>query len=129
MTEIHIFRHGETEWNLEGRMQGFLDSQLTTLGRQQAREAKSKLKGLRFDVAYSSTSSRAFETVQILSEDLDLQIYKDEALREINLGVWEGMLHTDVKSKYSTEHENFWSKPSEYKGVGGENFLSSPKDL
>ncbi len=66
MAEIHIFRHGETEWNLEGRMQGFKDSPLTSLGKSQAVEARKKIELVDFEVAYCSTSSRAVDTAKLL---------------------------------------------------------------
>ncbi len=65
MAELHIFRHGETEWNLTGRMQGFKDSPLTSLGKFQAIEARKKIEYMYFDAAYCSTSIRAFETTNL----------------------------------------------------------------
>lgn len=123
MTEIHIFRHGETEWNIAGRMQGFKDSPLTELGKSQAIEARSKIAHLDFAGAYSSTSSRASETAQILINGKNIPIYQADELKEINMGRWEGMKYHDVKEQFATQHDHFWNQPSRFQMEGAESFF------
>jgi broad specificity phosphatase PhoE len=122
MAEIHIFRHGETEWNLEGRMQGFKDSALTERGKSQAIDARGKIEFVDFDVAYCSTSSRAVDTTKLLLNGHQVPIHKLDNLREINMGKWEGMRYDDVKQQYSLEHYDFWNNPGKFKAVEGESF-------
>ncbi|NGN97291.1 histidine phosphatase family protein [Grimontia sp. S25] len=122
MTEIHIFRHGETEWNIEGRMQGFKDSPLTELGKAQAVAARKKIEHVNFDAVFCSTSSRASDTAKILVNDVDIPIYETDELREINMGSWEGMKHSDAKEQFATDYYDFWNRPGCYRMNGAESF-------
>ncbi len=122
-TEIHLFRHGETEWNRVGKMQGHLNSPLSPEGVKQAVDARKKIEGLQFDYAYSSSSGRALETISLLLGDRELAAVPLDDLREINLGVWEGFAAEEVKRRYPLQYNAFWSKPEEYDPVcGGESF-------
>ncbi|WP_087017334.1 histidine phosphatase family protein [Thaumasiovibrio subtropicus] len=124
MTEIHLFRHGQTEWNLTGRMQGFKDSPLTALGQQQALEARGKVDGVVFDAAYSSTTSRAYDTAKLLLDSAILDVTQLDDLREINMGVWEGMQREEVEKHYAADYHSFWQQPSQFSAEGAETFLS-----
>jgi broad specificity phosphatase PhoE len=122
-TEIHLFRHGETVWNRVGKMQGHLNSPLSPVGVKQAVDARKKIEGLPFDYAYSSSSGRALETISLLLDDCEFPVVPLDDLREINLGVWEGVAVEEVKRRYPLQHHAFWSKPEEYIPVsGGESF-------
>jgi len=96
--EIFVLRHGETEWNAQGRMQGALNSPLTDLGREQAAQqaailADYDLSG--FDVI-CSPQGRAFETAAIALARQVSHIRTDDALREIGVGQWAGKLRSDL---------------------------------
>lgn len=121
-TEIHLFRHGETEWNKVGKMQGHMNSPLTADGIKQAVEARAKISGLQFDHAYSSSSGRALETMNLLLDERKLTVKQHDGLREIHLGEWEGVPAEEVKRVYSEQYYNFWHKPEEYVPCGGESF-------
>lgn len=121
-TEIHLFRHGETLWNRVGKMQGHLNSPLSSDGVQQAVEARKKIKGLQFDYAYSSSSGRALETLRLLLDDRDLSVVQLDGLREINLGEWEGVSGEEVKRRFPARHHAFWNSPAEYVPGSGESF-------
>ncbi len=122
MAEIHIFRHGQTEWNLEGRMQGAMDSCLTELGKTQAIEARSKIVDVEFNAAYSSSSSRATDTAQLLLDERGVSLTPLDAFKEINLGVWEGELHEDIIAQYAEQNDVFWQEPSKFSLEGAETF-------
>jgi broad specificity phosphatase PhoE len=101
---IYFIRHGETDWNLEGRLQGQKDIPLNDLGRVQAEEAGRRLKGIvphYEDLAYvASPMRRTRETMELLREAIGLhpQGYRlDERLVEITFGAWEGMTWKDVR--------------------------------
>ena len=102
--KIYFIRHGETDWNLEGRLQGQKDIPLNDVGRVQAEEAARKLQGL-FphveDLAYvASPMTRTRETMEILRKTLGLhpESYRlDERLVELTFGVWEGMTWKEVR--------------------------------
>lgn len=89
---VCILRHGQTVWNLEGRLQGRLDSPLTPAGRAQARTQNRILRGL--DVtgfaAISSPQGRALRTAEIALDGVIAPIQTDMALSEIGIGDWAG---------------------------------------
>ncbi|MBD3663031.1 histidine phosphatase family protein [Sulfitobacter sp. TSTF-M16] len=89
---LYILRHGETEWNAQGRLQGSFDSPLTSRGRAQARAQNRILaqRDLSASTALSSPQGRAFQTAAIALEGLVADIVTHAALREIGLGDWAG---------------------------------------
>lgn len=98
---VVFLRHGETEWNLQNRTQGHLDSPLTERGVTQAREAVEKLKDHRFDVIVTSHLGRARETAKIIAEQLGIsEIITDSALLERNLGILQGNIADESKIKF-----------------------------
>jgi len=95
---LYILRHGETEWNATGRLQGRFDSPLTIAGRAQA-EAQRKIlqaNDLRGFSAISSPQGRAVETARIACTGLIGPIATDPALSEIGLGDWAGGVRADL---------------------------------
>lgn len=106
MTQLILIRHGQTQWNLEGRWQGQADPSLNAFGRAQAQRAALELSDADLDHLYSSDLRRALETADIIGAELGLAVHADARLREIDLGRWQGMLSTDIKARYPDE---FWS--------------------
>ncbi len=101
---IYLLRHGQTEWNAERRVQGALDSPLTAHGVVQARNMGRALQGLvlrqsNWDLV-ASPLGRAACTAGIIAGMLDLPLRFDARLREISLGIWDGMLADDVKARF-----------------------------
>jgi probable phosphoglycerate mutase len=96
--ELYILRHGETEWNALGRMQGALNSALSELGRVQAmRQAEilAQVDLTQFDIL-SSPQGRAFETAAIALARQVSHLRTDDRLREIGVGDWAGKLRSDL---------------------------------
>jgi len=92
--KIYIIRHGQTQYNLLGRLQGRLDIPLNENGRALAHVAGQALKDVRFDAVISSPLSRALETARIVLEEntvTDREIEIEPAIQEINFGEWEGL--------------------------------------
>jgi broad specificity phosphatase PhoE len=87
---LYLARHGQTDWNVEGRMQGGNDIPLNATGRKQADALKEHLKGVRFDAVYSSTLSRSRETAEIVRGQVPLTSLA--ALAERRFGKFEGLL-------------------------------------
>jgi alpha-ribazole phosphatase len=101
MARFILIRHGETDWNIEGRYQGQSDVPLNENGRRQSRELASALAENRPSVIYCSDLKRARESAEILAKALSLSIHEDPRLREIDLGSWEGMLFEDIQANYA----------------------------
>lgn len=123
MTTLYITRHGETEWNTEGRMQGWNDSPLTKLGINQAHWLYERLKDIDFNVIYSSPTGRAYKTAEILKGKKNIEIIAHDALKELNLSQWEGLDQKGIKEKDEEQFHNYWKAPHLYKPLFGEGFL------
>lgn len=102
--ELYILRHGQTEWNAIRRMQGALDSPLTALGREQAarlgvilREAGVTADSHAFRV---SPQGRARQTAGIALAGIGADAIVDDRLREISLGVYDGLTHAEIDEHY-----------------------------
>jgi 2,3-bisphosphoglycerate-dependent phosphoglycerate mutase len=87
---LYLARHGQTDWNVEGRMQGGNDIPLNATGRQQAAALKDHLKGVRFDAVYSSTLSRSRDTAEVVRGQVPLTSLP--GLAERRFGKFEGLL-------------------------------------
>jgi broad specificity phosphatase PhoE len=103
MTTLWLVRHGQTEWNLEGRYQGQTDVPLNAAGILQAQTLAAELAGQPFDAIYSSDLQRARVTAEIIGRSLSLPVYTDVRLREINQGQWEGKIYRDLLNSHSEE--------------------------
>jgi broad specificity phosphatase PhoE len=91
-TTLLLVRHGETDWNAAGRLQGHTDRPLSDFGRRQARQLAEELEGESFfDAIYASDLARARETAEIVGERLGLPTVLDPDLREKDWGTWEGL--------------------------------------
>lgn len=121
--ELHLFRHGETDWNRERRVQGQSESQLTDLGIQQAQELGQRLQHISFDKIYCSSSRRTRQTAEHAFPDVDMEIIYLDELREIFLGPWEGQLYDDLAQKDPDSHRHFWQEPHLFKPAGAETFF------
>ena len=123
MTTLYLARHGQTEWNIQGRFQGHGDSPLTALGLEQAAALAERLKDITFEAIYASPAGRASHTAQIVRGRREITIVLDEALREINLGPWEGLDNEQVRRTWPAELDAFWHAPHHYQPPqGGESF-------
>jgi broad specificity phosphatase PhoE len=89
-TTFYIVRHGQTEWNEQGLMQGNADSPLTEKGERQAQETSEKLKYINFDLVFSSDLLRAKRTAEIIALEHKLAVETTKLLRERNFGGYEG---------------------------------------
>ena len=97
---IYITRHGETEWNAEGRIQGHTDVPLSERGREQARMLARRLAGVPIDAAYASDLSRAAETARVVVGERQAPLTYTQDLREYNKGVFEGMTAAEYQQKF-----------------------------
>lgn len=114
MTRLFLTRHGETEWNKEGRMQGWGDSPLTPLGMKQGEWLRDRMIETQIDVIYTSPLGRAYRTAEIIRGDRNIKIIEDDGLKEIKLGRWEGLSQDEIQKKDLMNYFNFWNEPSKY---------------
>jgi broad specificity phosphatase PhoE len=91
VTTLLLVRHGETDWNAVGRLQGHTDRPLSDFGRRQAQQLAEELEDEPLDAIYASDLARARETAEIAGERLGLPVVLDPDLREKDWGTWEGL--------------------------------------
>ena len=97
-TTIVLVRHGETDWNLEGRFQGHADTSLNATGRTGARRLAAELASEPVAALYSSPLARALETARIVGGMLDLDVRVESSLSEIDVGSWQGLTRTEIEA-------------------------------
>ena len=105
MKFVYLIRHGQTEWNTEGRWQGQLDVPLSAEGYAQARALARRLATEGFGAVYASDLQRAAETGRILAEAANAPLYLDSRLRELNLGVFQGLPHAEIRERYAEDEQ------------------------
>lgn len=127
MTEIWLVRHGQTDWNVEGRYQGQVDIPLNEAGLQQAQELAKQLESVQFDAIFSSNLKRASQTAGCVASLKNMDVQYDFRLREISQGTWEGMLFTDVVRYYEKEVEKRRTEPLTTRPPGGETVVEVAK--
>lgn len=102
---IYIVRHGQTDWNVEGRYAGRIDVPLNNKGIEQARKIKKELESIKFDKVFSSPLIRAYETAQIIYNN---SIVKDDRIIERFNGDLQGKLKSEIKDNidFNSPNEN-----------------------
>jgi broad specificity phosphatase PhoE len=100
MTTLLLARHGETDWNRDGRWQGWADPPLNDTGRAQARKLADELESTPFDAVYSSDLRRARETAEILAAPHGVPVHADIGLREIDVGSWSGLTRAEIAERF-----------------------------
>lgn len=118
---LSLIRHGQTEWNAEGRYTGQTDIPLNDVGRAQARQLVEQLKENPPDAIFSSDLKRATETAAIIANRFEVAVHVDRRLREINQGVWEGMHFDEIRKRYAEEFAARIAKPLDVAPPGGES--------
>lgn len=107
---FYFIRHGQTDWNLEGRMQGHTNIPLNATGIAQAQQACASLQTLGITRVISSPLSRALQTAEILAASLNLPVETDANLMERTFGSYEGRLTEEVRAEHNLKPEESISK-------------------
>lgn len=118
---IYCVRHGESAYNAEGRIQGQSNVPLSALGRRQAQALLHALAQLPIEAIYASPLSRAMETARPIAEALKLPIHADERLMEINAGVFQTRLRSELATVYPQEYARWKSPDPDFRIPGGES--------
>jgi broad specificity phosphatase PhoE len=122
MVKLIIVRHGNSIGNFKRIFIGQTDWGLSEIGEEQVRRLTEYLKDFHIDKIYSSDLCRAHDTVKPLADALSLPIHKMKALREVDVGLWEGVLREDVARLYPESYDAYINKPGLARFDGGESF-------
>lgn len=127
---IYLMRHGETEWNVEEKFQGQLNSPLTLNGIKKIENTAKQLENVDFKAVYVSQMGRTQDTAKIivdnnryLSSNKKIQLQQMRELNEIHFGIWQGMTYKEILEKYPEEGYNYFNNPNKYEAwvTGGED--------
>ncbi len=123
MTELIFVRHGFSEGNQSHRFSGQRDFPLTAAGHRQAQElAKYLLSAFTVNTICASDLCRATDTVRPLAEALSLPVQPMKELREVDVGLWEGVLRDEVGRRYPENYATYLTTPGLARFDGGESF-------
>jgi probable phosphoglycerate mutase len=119
---VYLVRHGATDWNRSGRIQGHLDPPLNDEGRAQARLVSQRCAQLGATALYSSDLQRAYHTAQSIGQVTGLRVIQKTGLREMHFGVWQGWTSQQIRERdpagYAARHAN----PYDVIPAGGETW-------
>lgn len=124
MSKLVIVRHGQSEWNAQNRFTGWVDVELAPKGIEEAKKAGEKLKGFRFDMAFTSALKRAQNTLANILEvtgQTDLEVVKNEALNERMYGDLQGMNKDEAREQFGEEQVHIWRRSFDTPPPGGES--------
>jgi len=104
VTTILLARHGETDWNREGRFQGWADPPLNATGRAQAVDLSVELMAEELAAVYSSPLRRAYETAEVVAASRGLEPVTVDALREVDVGSWSGLSRAEIEQRFPEQY-------------------------
>ena len=122
MTTLHLIRHGETDWNAEGRIQGQMESVLSELGQHQAKALQKNLLTYNFDQVFCSSSTRTRQTADLALGHVDQPFTYLDSLKEIYLARWEGFLYSEIEADDPLALNAFRNTPETFDVEGAETF-------
>ena len=118
-SRVVLWRHGQTDMNLTGRIQGARDFPLNDAGLRQAREAAAALAPLEPSLIVSSPLARARQTAEALSSVVGVDVEADDRLKERSFGLFEGLTGEEIEERYPEQYRA-WRQAKEPEGVGAE---------
>lgn len=121
---LYLTRHGETIWNRLGKTQGIQDTNLTDLGRMQAKKLGEQLKkNNNINAIYCSDLLRARETAEIIGKEISIEPTSSPLLREVAFGNWEGLSIPEIEEQYPGQLAR-WRNELTFAPEGGESLLA-----
>jgi broad specificity phosphatase PhoE len=121
LKRLLLIRAGETDWNLQGRWQGWVPVPLNEHGRQQVYRLAHFIRNIKPARLYSSDNRRAAHTAELLAEELGYPPVLDKRLRERSIGRWQGMILPEIRAWHPDEYARLMADPENYKIPGGES--------
>jgi probable phosphoglycerate mutase len=122
---VYLVRHGETEWNVQGRRQGQLDSPLTPTGIAQARAHAAALRGEGVDALFTSPLGRARATAAIIGGELGLDVVVIDDLAEVHHGHFAGLSTEDIERRFPGEWARRAADKYRWRFPGGESYADA----
>lgn len=123
--KLYLIRHGQTEWNITGRIQGKTDIPLNETGIYQAGLLSEALSGCSVEAVYASPLKRAYDTACVVAAKEKLPVIPVEELREVDFGLWEGLTWDEICHKYPGDFAAWDENPVRNTPTGGEKKESS----
>jgi len=112
MNKIYLVRHGETYWNVEGRIQGQTQTELTHKGKEQAHWLAEYFKSKAIQSIICSNLARSLKTAEQINKYHRLSLEVNSDINECNWGKWEGLTHFELLYKFPDEYKsrekNIW---------------------
>ena len=127
MMRLILVRHGQTEWNANGRYQGQSNVALSELGRRQAECLAACFPAQGLDAIYSSDLDRARETAECVGRKFGVPVQPEPAFRELSFGDWEGLTYQEISTRWPEEANKLFTAPDELKIPNGETFQDLQK--
>jgi probable phosphoglycerate mutase len=124
VTTLILVRHGETDWNRDGRWQGHADAPLNDRGREQARALADELADENVAAVYSSDLSRARETAEIVAARLNRPVDVDARLREVHVGGWSGLTTEEIETRFPDDVARWRAEDPQHTFDGGESYAA-----
>lgn len=122
-TRVYLIRHGQVAGHETPSYNGHADVALTEYGIFQYQQLRERLKDEGINACYSSDLSRCATGAEIICEQLGISPRLDARLRELNIGIWEGMTWSDIVTKYPQEWHARLADIVNHRVPGGENLL------
>lgn len=127
MMRLILIRHGQTEWNADGRYQGQSNVALSDIGRTQAKFLAERFPVKHLDAIYASDLDRARETAECVGEKLGVLVRPEKAFRELSFGDWEGLTYQQITARWPEESHKLFTAPDELEIPNGETFQALQK--
>jgi broad specificity phosphatase PhoE len=123
--EVFLARHGQTQWNLQRRRQGRLDSPLTDAGVEQAHRHAAVLRGRGIDGIFASPLGRAVATARIISDVLEVKVDVIDELAELDHGGFSGLVDEQIDARYPGERQRRAADKYRWRFPGGESYADA----
>jgi probable phosphoglycerate mutase len=121
VTRILLVRHGETDWNAAGRIQGHSDTPLNAAGHEQARRVARRLAREPVQALYSSDLARASQTATAIGHTLGLPVVTSPRLRERQYGAWEGLTAAEIQACFPEQFAEWRARSTDFTPPQGES--------
>ncbi|UWE16991.1 histidine phosphatase family protein [Herbaspirillum huttiense] len=129
MTDILLIRHGETDWNVDKRLQGHIDIGLNEAGQRQVLALGEALAGEGIDAVFASDLQRARDTAQAVAGAAGLAVQIDAGLRERCYGGFEGLRHTEIEARYPEAYRQWKAREPDFRYPAGERIAETMREF